>query len=82
MTVDDPHRRFASDNPFVGLRAFGVADAELFFGREAQVARLVARLRETRFLATVGASGCGKSSLVLAGLIPALQSAEARRGSP
>ena len=75
MTVDDPHRRFASDNPFVGLRAFGVADAELFFGREAQVARLVARLRETRFLATVGASGCGKSSLVLAGLIPALQSA-------
>jgi energy-coupling factor transporter ATP-binding protein EcfA2 len=75
MTVDDPHRRFASDNPFVGLRAFGVADAELFFGREAQVARLVARLRETRFLATVGASGCGKSSLVLAGLIPALQRA-------
>jgi|ERR1700681_276528 len=73
MTVDDPHSRFASDNPFIGLRAFGAADAELFFGREAQVARLVARLRETRFLATAGASGCGKSSLVLAGLIPALQ---------
>jgi conflict system STAND superfamily ATPase len=73
MTVDDPHSRFASDNPFIGLRAFGVADADLFCGREAQVTRLVARLRETRFLATVGASGCGKSSLVLAGLIPALQ---------
>jgi energy-coupling factor transporter ATP-binding protein EcfA2 len=73
MTAVDPHSRAAGDNPFVGLRAFGVADAGVFFGREAQVAKLLVRLRDTRFLATVGASGCGKSSLVLAGLIPALQ---------
>ena len=46
-------------------------------GREAQVAELVRRLRNTRFLAVVGASGSGKSSLVLAGLLPALE-----RGTP
>ncbi len=72
MTAVDPHGRAAGDNPFVGLRAFGTGDAGVFFGRETQVAKLLVRLRDTRFLATVGASGCGKSSLVLAGLIPAL----------
>lgn len=65
--------RSGTGNPFVGLRAFTVADAEMFFGRETQVEKLVARLRATRFLATVGASACGKSSLLLAGLVPALQ---------
>ncbi|MDQ6942881.1 MAG: hypothetical protein M3169_10280 [Candidatus Eremiobacteraeota bacterium] len=73
MTAVDPYGRAAGDNPFVGLRAFGTGDADVFFGRESQVAKLLVRLRDTRFLATVGASGCGKSSLVLAGLIPALQ---------
>ncbi|HWT07334.1 MAG TPA: hypothetical protein VN224_16330 [Xanthomonadales bacterium] len=63
----------AGDNPFIGLRPFGVADADVFFGREAHVAALLERLRDPRFLAVVGASGCGKSSLVLAGLIPALE---------
>ncbi|MBL7202032.1 MAG: serine/threonine-protein kinase PknK, partial [Anaerolineae bacterium] len=61
--------------PFKGLQAFDVADAGLFFGREALVERLVGRLKGGgRFLAIVGASGSGKSSLVRAGLAAALQS--------
>ena len=64
-------------NPFKGLRAFSEADAENFFGREALVQQLLARLAEggdlSRFLAVIGPSGSGKSSVVRAGLIPALR---------
>jgi WD40 repeat protein/DNA-binding SARP family transcriptional activator len=63
--------------PFKGLEYFDVADADLFFGREALVAELIGRLRSGRFLAVVGASGSGKSSLVRAGLVPALRQGEA-----
>lgn len=63
--------------PFKGLEFFDVADADLFFGREALTARLVQRLffveSESRLLAVVGTSGSGKSSLVRAGLVAALQ---------
>lgn len=76
--------------PFKGLQHFDEADADLFFGREALVAKLVSRLSgkgedvptlarphtPARFLAVVGASGSGKSSLVRAGLIPALKRGE------
>jgi len=58
--------------PFKGLQYFDVADADLFAGRERLTAQLVGRLRGCRFLAVVGASGSGKSSVVRAGLIPAL----------
>jgi hypothetical protein len=66
------------DPPFKGLHYFTAADADRFFGREALTARLVSRLHQagptgSRFLAVVGASGSGKSSLVRAGLIPALR---------
>jgi WD40 repeat protein/transcriptional regulator with XRE-family HTH domain len=75
-------------NPYKGLRAFGEADAADFFGREMLVQELLARLAEAtgpetptmnvggdlaRFLAVVGPSGSGKSSVVRAGLIPALR---------
>jgi class 3 adenylate cyclase/WD40 repeat protein len=63
-------------NPYKGLRAFDEADAEDFFGREGLTEHLVDRLARTRFLAVVGPSGSGKSSVVRAGLVPAL-----RRGS-
>jgi hypothetical protein len=59
-------------NPFPGIRSYEIGEEELFFGRENQVAELVSRLSRTRFLAIVGASGCGKSSLIRAGLIPEL----------
>ena len=58
--------------PFKGLAPFEVADAEYFFGRERLVAELVARLVGTTFLGVVGPSGSGKSSVVRAGLLPAL----------
>jgi WD40 repeat protein/serine/threonine protein kinase/DNA-binding winged helix-turn-helix (wHTH) protein len=64
-------------NPYKGLRPFLEADAPDFFGRDALVERLLARMGETgdgsRLLAVVGPSGSGKSSLVRAGLIPALR---------
>ncbi len=60
-------------NPYKGLRAYQEADAGDFFGREALIAQLVARLEDSRFLALVGPSGSGKSSVVRAGLIPALR---------
>jgi class 3 adenylate cyclase/WD40 repeat protein len=59
--------------PYLGLAHFEEGDAELFFGRETLVARLTTRLRKQPFLAVVGASGSGKSSVVRAGLIPALR---------
>ncbi len=60
--------------PYMGLAAFEAEDAEYFFGREELVAELTARLAGTRFLAVVGPSGSGKSSLVRAGLLPAVWS--------
>lgn len=59
--------------PFVGLRPFDKADAHLFFGRDAQVDELLSRLRTQRFVVVMGTSGSGKSSLIRAGLIPALE---------
>ena len=64
-------------NPYKGLRAFSEADAEDFFGRETLVQQLLARLSEGgdlfRFLGVIGPSGSGKSSVVKAGLLPALR---------
>ena len=60
------------DNPFPGLRPFELHESLLFFGRESQNERLIEKLGRTRFLAIVGTSGSGKSSLVRAGLLPAL----------
>ncbi|HBL28746.1 MAG TPA: hypothetical protein DD490_18070 [Acidobacteria bacterium] len=59
-------------NPFPGLRPFERHEAGLFFGRRDQVHELLGRMRRHRFLAVVGSSGCGKSSLVRAGLLAAL----------
>lgn len=59
-------------NPFPGLRPFEPDEDYLFFGRESQSDELLERLHKSRFLATVGGSGSGKSSLVRAGLLPAL----------
>lgn len=61
-------------SPYVGLRSFEQADADLFFGRDAAVQRLVDLLSDHRAVTVVGSSGSGKSSLVRAGLLPALAS--------
>ena len=60
--------------PYKGLAAFQPEDASLFFGREAFVDELVGRLRTARKLVVGGPSGSGKSSLLRAGLIPAVES--------
>ena len=67
--MTDPTETF---NPFPGLRPFGAEESHLFFGREQIVDQLLMRLRATRFLGVIGSSGCGKSSLVRAGIIPSL----------
>lgn len=58
--------------PFPGLRPFAEGEEACFFGREEQVDTMVDKLAVTRFLAVVGTSGSGKSSLVNCGLLPAL----------
>lgn len=63
-------------NPYKGLRPFQEADAADFFGRESVVAHLLQQLNTSegpQFLAIVGPSGSGKSSVVRAGIIPALR---------
>ncbi|MGO9357424.1 MAG: hypothetical protein ACLP1D_07080, partial [Xanthobacteraceae bacterium] len=59
-------------NPFPGLRPFRSDEHHLFFGREEQTGALLQLLRTNRFLAVVGTSGSGKSSLVRAGMIAEL----------
>lgn len=60
--------------PYPGLRSFERDESFLFFGREAQIDDVLERLKSHHFLAVVGSSGCGKSSLVRAGVLPALES--------
>ncbi len=67
-----------TQNPYKGLSAFEECDKGLFFGREREVQELFARVQEKAFVAVVGASGSGKSSLVHAGLIPLLRKGSER----
>lgn len=62
-----------SKHPYPGLRSFTKDETHLFFGREKHIENLIKRLSKTRFLAVMGSSGSGKSSVVLAGLLPALR---------
>lgn len=65
------------ENPYKGLRAFQQADASDFYGRQTLTEEILARLQEddekARFLAVVGPSGSGKSSVVKAGVLPKLR---------
>jgi len=59
--------------PYVGLEPFSEAKQDAFFGRQTLAAELVERLKKERMLIVVGSSGSGKSSLVRAGLLPAMK---------
>ncbi len=59
--------------PYKGLQYFDEPDAEWFFGREEMTVRLVKAVQDQRFLAVIGASGSGKSSIIRAGLVPTLK---------
>ncbi|TAH20179.1 MAG: PDZ domain-containing protein [Oscillatoriales cyanobacterium] len=63
-------------NPYQGLSAFQEKDAALFFGRETFTNQLVKVVETKKLVAVIGASGSGKSSVVLAGLIPSLRQQE------
>jgi transcriptional regulator with XRE-family HTH domain len=82
---DSPRRDTEPRNPYKGLRAFRREDAKDFFGRDVLIDELTRTLeasllaeknrsQDARFLAIVGPSGSGKSSIVMAGLFPRLQS--------
>ena len=67
--------------PYRGLAAFDSSDHDLYFGRQRLLNELMARMAEVPLVAVVGSSGSGKSSLVCAGLIPALRSGRVLEGS-
>ncbi len=60
-------------NPFPGLAPFDEPEAALFFGRDREIEEILERLASRRLLAVIGVSGCGKSSLVRAGVKPVLR---------
>ena len=79
-SVPLPLERTELRNPYKGLRPFSENDAGDFFGRDALVGELLERLAEgARFICVLGASGSGKSSMVRAGLIPALRAGALER---
>jgi tetratricopeptide (TPR) repeat protein len=59
--------------PYLGLDAFQEKDRHKFFGRQHMVEQIIDKIREARLLFVVGPSGSGKSSLVLAGVVPSLK---------
>jgi tetratricopeptide (TPR) repeat protein len=63
----------SAERPFPGLRPYGFADHPFFFGRDDQIYSLYRILDRSRFIAVVGSSGSGKSSLVRAGLLPLIE---------
>jgi tetratricopeptide (TPR) repeat protein len=72
----------STERPFPGLRPFAPSDHQFFYGRKSQFSALYRLLDLSRFVAVVGSSGSGKSSLVRAGLVPLLQQevAESEQG--
>jgi energy-coupling factor transporter ATP-binding protein EcfA2 len=69
LAIDIPE----SKCPYVGLEAFRESKQQLFFGRERLITELLQKVSTSRCLAIIGSSGSGKSSLVLAGVVPALK---------
>jgi len=69
-------------NPYPGLRSFQHYEAALFFGREQETQDVLEQLTTKRFVAMLGTSGCGKSSLARAGVVAALEKGAATPNSP
>ncbi|MFF8432219.1 hypothetical protein ACF07Y_45245 [Streptomyces sp. NPDC016566] len=80
--ADPPASDEDAEPPYRGLARFEPGDADLFFGRDELTERLLQQSRSCRFTAVFGPSGSGKSSLLRAGLIPRLRSAEATGPRP
>ena len=67
------------NNPYLGLKSYDQQHSPLFFGREDEISELVQRVEQQPFLAVLGASGTGKSSLVQAGVLPKLAEVRSRQ---
>ena len=78
LTVPDTFAGTGGLCPYKGLRPYSADDADAFFGRDEAVAAGLARLVDSPLLVVVGPSGSGKSSLVAAGVVPALRTAGRR----
>ena len=72
--MNTPDHEPAHSGPYPGLRPFRKDEDLLFFGRNEQIDEILRRLKTHQFLGIVGSSGCGKSSLIRAGVLPALES--------
>jgi hypothetical protein len=72
LAQGEPAPGYDARQPFRGMSPFRIEDREFFFGREALIRTLEKKLARHNFLAVLGSSGSGKSSLVLAGLVPRL----------
>lgn len=73
IALDHPVPDYDSRCPFPGLGSFRSEERAFFFGREKLTLQMVERLESKQFLAVLGHSGCGKSSVVLAGVVPEIQ---------
>lgn len=83
MTASTPsYQTSQTSNPFPGLRSFLDSESHLFFGRKTHIAEVREKLERNHFVAVVGTSGTGKSSLIRAGLLPALQKEMNAEGQP
>lgn len=71
VSVDIKDEKF---NPFPGLRPFTPEESEYFFGRESESSEIAGKLIRNRFVSVTGASGSGKSSLILCGVLPKIRS--------
>ncbi|HYD11607.1 MAG TPA: ATP-binding protein [Allosphingosinicella sp.] len=69
-----------AEGPYPGLRPFLPRERDIFFGREQMINQVLVRLNEQHMVVVHGASGCGKSSLIAAGVLPQLARRRARRG--
>ncbi|RLD63389.1 MAG: hypothetical protein DRJ01_03910 [Bacteroidetes bacterium] len=71
-SISSKNNNNAYFNPFPGLRPFNINESHLFFGRDGQSDEILQKLSENKFIAVIGASGSGKSSLIYCGVIPIL----------
>jgi nucleoside phosphorylase/signal transduction histidine kinase len=73
IIVIDSHSQLLENPPYKGLEYFNENDAALFFGREALTTELASYVHQHEFLAVIGNSGSGKSSLLRSGLVPLIR---------
>jgi formylglycine-generating enzyme required for sulfatase activity len=74
--------RPALESPYPGLRPFQKHEWPIFFGREPMIDAVLDRLAATQLVVVHGSSGCGKSSLIKAGVLPRLEQEHGRHGVP